>query len=144
MTASMQSNITVREKLYINGEWIKPAGVGMIDVINSTTEEVMGHIPEGAAEDANRAVAAARVAFQAWSATSANERAALLAKIAAGLSARQNEIASIIANEVGMPLPLATAVQAGMPAMVMGYYAKLLGEYSFEEQVGNSLVVREP
>jgi betaine-aldehyde dehydrogenase len=116
----------------------------MLDVINSTTEEVMGRVPEGAAEDINRAVAAARRAFDSWSATSAAERAGFLQKIAAGLAARQNEIAEIIASEVGMPLPLATMVQAGMPAMVMGSYAKLLGDYSFEEQIGNSLVVKEP
>lgn len=144
MEASRQPEISVREKLYVNGDWIEPAGEGMLDVINSTTEEVMGRVPAGAAEDINRAVAAARAAFEMWSATSAAERAGFLQKIAAGLAARQSEIAAIIAREVGMPLPLATMVQAGMPAMVMGSYAKLLGDYSFEEQIGNSLVVKEP
>ena len=144
MTASRQPEVSVREKLYTNGEWVEPAGGGMLDVINSTTEEVMGRVPEGTAEDINRAVAAARRAFDSWSATSAAERAGFLQKISAGLVARQNEIAAIIASEVGMPLPLATMVQAGMPAMVMGSYAKLLGDYSFEEQIGNSLVVKEP
>jgi aldehyde dehydrogenase (NAD+) len=144
MTASRQPEVSVREKLYVNGEWVEPAGKGMLDVINSTTEEVMGRVPEGAAQDINRAVAAARAAFDSWSATPAAERAGFLQKIAAGLVARQNEIAAIIASEVGMPLPLATMVQAGMPAMVMGSYAKLLGDYSFEEQIGNSLVVKEP
>lgn len=144
MTASKQADVTIREKLFINGEWVKPAGTGMLDVINSTTEEVMGRIPEGTPEDVDRAVSAARAAFEPWSATPAKERAAMLAGIASRLSARQNEIAAVIANEVGMPLPLATAVQAGMPAMVMGAYAKMLGDYSFEEQIGNSLVVREP
>jgi aldehyde dehydrogenase (NAD+) len=144
MTASRQPEITVREKLYADGEWVEPAGKGMLDVINSTSEEVMGRVPEGTADDINRAVAAARRAFDSWSVTSAAERAGFLQKIAAGLAARQNEIAAIIASEVGMPLPLATMVQAGMPAMVMGSYAKLLGDYSFEEQIGNSLVVKEP
>lgn len=142
MTASPK--VSVREKLYVNGEWVEPVGKGMLGVINSTTEEVMGSVPEGTAEDINRAVAAARAAFDSWSATPAAERAGCLQKIAAGLVARQNEIAAIIASEVGMPLPLATMVQAGMPAMVMGSYAKLLGEYSFEEKIGNSLVVKEP
>src|SRR5712692_2830863 len=144
MTASPKQEVTVHDKLYLNGEWVEPAGNGMLDVINSTTEEVMGRIPEGTTEDINRAVAAARAAFNSWSATSPAERAGLLQKISAGLAARQNEIAAVIASEVGMPLPLATAVQAGMPAMVMGVYAKLLGEFSFEEQIGNSLVVKEP
>ena len=144
MTASPQPEVIVRETFYVNGEWIKPAGRGTLDVINSTTEEVMGSVPEGTVEDINRAVNAAREAFNSWSATSAAERAGILQKIAAGLAARQNEIAALIASEVGMPLPLATMVQAGMPAMVMGSYAKMLAEYSFEEQIGNSLVVKEP
>jgi betaine-aldehyde dehydrogenase len=143
MTASRKPEVSVHDKLYLNGEWVEPAGEGMLDVINSTTEEVMGRIPEGSPEDVNRAVAAARAAFDSWSVTSATERAGFLQKVSAGLAARQNEIAAIIASEVGMPLPLATAVQAGLPAMVMGSYAKLLGEYSFEEQIGNSLVVKE-
>ena len=143
MTASRQPEVSVHDRLYVNGEWVEPAGEGTLDVINSTTEEVMGRIPEGTPEDVNRAVASARAAFDSWSVTSAAERAGFLQKISAGLAARQSEIAAIIASEVGMPLPLATAVQAGLPAMVMGSYAKLLGEYSFEEQIGNSLVIKE-
>ncbi len=144
MTASPKSEIIVRDKLYVNGEWVEPNGKGALDVINSTTEEVMGRVPEGTAEDIDRAVAAARAAFETWSTTAQGERAAYLQKIAAGLAERQNEIAGIIASEVGMPLPLAAMVQAGMPAMVMGSYAKLLADISFEEQIGNSLVVKEP
>lgn len=144
MTASKPTSVIEQSKLYLNGEWVEPSGSGTLEVINSTTEEVMGRIPEGTPADIDRAVAAARAAFDSWSATPAAERAAFLQKISAGLAARQNEIAEIIASEVGMPLPLATMVQAGMPAMVMGSFAKLLGEYSFEEQIGNSLVLKEP
>ncbi|HWP44736.1 MAG TPA: aldehyde dehydrogenase family protein, partial [Blastocatellia bacterium] len=133
----------IHDRLYVNGQWVEPAGSGLLDAINSTTEEVMGRIPEGTPEDVNRAVAAARAAFDGWSTTPAEKRAAYLQAIAEKLAARKSEIASVISSEVGMPLPLATAVQAGLPATVMGYYAKLLGEYPFEEQVGNSLVVRE-
>lgn len=144
MTASKPTSVKEHSKLYLNGEWVQPSGSGTLEVINSTTEEVMGRIPEGTSEDIDRAVVAARAAFDSWSATPAAERAAFLQKISAGLAARQNEIAEIIASEVGMPLPLATMVQAGMPAMVMGSFAKLLGEYSFEEQIGNSLILKEP
>ena len=148
MTASHKPEVSVHDnihdELYVNGEWVQPTSSRTLDVINSTTEEVMGRIPEGTPEDIDRAVAAARAAFDSWSATSPADRAAFLQKISAGLAARQNEIAEIIASEVGMPLPLATMVQAGMPAMVMGSYAKLLAEYSFEEQIGNSLVLKEP
>ena len=142
MTAS-KPEVKIHDKLYINGEWVEPAGTGLLDVINSTTEEVMGRIPEGTPEDVDRAVAAARAAFDSWSSTTVEERAGFLKRIAEGLGARQGEIAAIIASEVGMPLPLATAVQAGLPAMVMGSFAKLLADYKFEEQIGNSLVVKE-
>jgi acyl-CoA reductase-like NAD-dependent aldehyde dehydrogenase len=144
MTASKPQDVITHDKIYINGEWVEPVGKNLIEVINSTTEEVMGRIPECTTEDVNRAVSAARAAFNTWSVTPVAERAAIIGRIAEGLKNRINEIAGIIANEVGMPLPLATAVQSGMPAMVMGSYAKLLADYQFEEQVGNSLIVKEP
>jgi len=144
MSVSKQAELLVYDKLYVNGHWVAPAGNGTLDVINSTTEEVMGRIPEGTPEDINRAVEAARAAFEGWSTTPVQQRAELLTRMSAGLAARQSEIAAIIAAEVGMTLPLANAVQAGMPAMEMGSYAKLLTEYSFEEQIGNSLVIQEP
>lgn len=144
MTASKQPDVISYDKLYVNGQWIEPAGSNTIDVINSTTEEVMGHIPEGTPEDVDKAVKAARAAFDTWSATSVEERAGYLQSIAAKLGERKSEIAAVIAAEVGMPLPLATAVQAGLPAMVMGSYAKIVSEFAFEEKVGNSVVAREP
>ncbi|HET8677274.1 MAG TPA: aldehyde dehydrogenase family protein [Blastocatellia bacterium] len=144
MTASRKPDVIVHDKLYINGKWVEPAGAGLLDVTNSTTEEVMGRIPEGTAQDVDRAVAAARAAFNSWSETSVDERARMLNSISERLAARQGEIAAVIASEVGMPLPLATAVQAGLPAMVSGSFAKLLADYSFEEQVGNSLIIKEP
>jgi aldehyde dehydrogenase (NAD+) len=144
MEASARTDIKIHDKLYIDGGWVKPHGAGLIDVINSTTEEVMGRIPEGAPEDVDIAVDAAKAAFQGWSALPVEDRARYLQGISERLAARRDEIASVIANEVGMPLPLATAVQAGMPAMVMGSYAKLLGEFQFEEKIGNAHVVKEP
>jgi acyl-CoA reductase-like NAD-dependent aldehyde dehydrogenase len=144
MEATAKSDVKVHDKLYINGQRVKSTGAGTIDVINSTTEDVMGRIPEGTAEDVNSAVAAAKAAFETWSATAVEGRARYLQLIADELTMRKDEIASVIANEVGMPLPLATAVQAGMPAGVMASYAKLLGEFKFEEQIGNAQVVKEP
>lgn len=144
MSASEKLEVKVYDKLYIDGRWVEPVGRGSLEVTNSTTEEVMARIPEATTEDANAAVAAARAAFDSWSATDPAQRAAYLQRIAERLGERRDEIASVIANEVGMPLPLATAVQAGLPAVVMGSFASLVGEYKFEEQVGNSLIVKEP
>jgi aldehyde dehydrogenase (NAD+) len=144
MTAAKESEVKIQDRIYINGEWVRPGGKGMLDVINSTTEEVMARIPDCSAEDVDLAVKAARSAFEPWAATPTDQRAACLQRLADGLVARQGEIAAVIASEVGMPLPLATAVQAGLPARVMASFAKLLGEFAFEEQIGTSLIVREP
>ena len=134
----------IHDKLFINGQWVKSAGTGTIDVINSTTEEVMGSIPEGTADDVNAAVAAAKAAFESWSTTSVEDRRRYLQLIADKLAAKKEEIAALVDAEVGMPVPLATAVQAGMPAMVMGSYAELLNSFQFEETIGKALVVKEP
>ena len=134
----------VRDKLYINGLWAAPKGSKSINVINASTEEVMGRIPEGTEADVDAAVAAARAAFESWSTTPAAERAAYLSEIQEGLKARMEEIGKLIAGEVGMPVKLATMIQAGSPTAIFGMYAKLLGSFAFEEQVGNSLVLREP
>src|SRR5712672_101116 len=95
------TRIPARDQLYVGGEWVDPSGSETIDVINSTTEEVMGTIPAGTPEDADRAVAAAREAFVAWAATSREQRAGYLEAIAAGLSERADEIAATISQELG-------------------------------------------
>ena len=134
----------VRDQLYINGQWTAAKGNKSIDVINASTEEVMGRIPEGGEDDVHAAVAAARAAFDGWAATPAAERAAFLQKIHEGLKARMEEIGKLIAGEVGMPVKLATMIQAGSPTATFGLYAKMLGSFTFEEKVGNSLILREP
>ena len=133
-----------RDKLYINGLWTAPKGGKSIDVINASTEAVMGSVPEGTGDDVSAAVAAARAAFEGWAATPAAERATFLQKIHEGLKARMEEIGKLIAGEVGMPVKLATMIQAGSPTATFGLYARMLGSFAFEEKVGNSLVLREP
>src|SRR3954465_5222873 len=66
----------VRDKLFIGGEWVEPAGDGVLGGIDSTTEQVMGRVPEGTAADVDRAVAAARAAFEEWSQVPLDERVA--------------------------------------------------------------------
>ena len=132
------------DKLYIGGEWTPASGKGSFDVIDASTEEVMGRVPRGDASDADRAVRAARAAFDGWARTPQAERAEYLQKIQAGLGARAQEIAETIAREVGMPLPLSNMIQAGLPTLTFGSAAQLAASYEFEEQAGNSLVIREP
>ncbi|AOJ09879.1 aldehyde dehydrogenase family protein [Burkholderia mayonis] len=132
------------EQFYIGGAWRSSAGKGAIDVIDSGTEAVIGRIPEGSADDAKAAVAAARAAFDGWAATPPAERARYLRKITENLKARSEELAQSITGEVGMPIKLSRAIQVGGPVYNWGAYAKLAETFAFEEQVGNSLVVREP
>jgi betaine-aldehyde dehydrogenase len=134
----------VRDKLYINGQWTPSSGTGMIDVICSSTEEIMARVPEGNAEDVDVAVRAARAAGENWREHPASERATFLQKIQAGLKERAEEIGQIIAREVGMPVNLATIIQAGLPVTVFGTFAGVLLDFPFEERIGNSLVLREP
>jgi acyl-CoA reductase-like NAD-dependent aldehyde dehydrogenase len=141
---AVATELQVKDKLYIDGEWVDPAGTETIDVVNASTEEVMGRIPQGTPEDVDRAVAAARRAFETWSQTPMAERAELLRAIAAGLAARSDEIAATVSQELGMPIGLSKAIQAGLPTMTFTSVPDLLEEITWEEQVGNSLVVREP
>ena len=131
-------------QLYIGGEWVAPAGDGTIEVINASTEEVMGRIPEGTPDDVDRAVAAARAAFDSWSATPLGARVELCSAISLRLQERQEEIAGLIASELGCPIRISMMVQAGLPIMDFGSMAHLVEEIPWEQQIGNSLVVREP
>ena len=131
------------DKIFVNGSWIPSTGTGTLSVIDSATEEVIATIPDGTAADVDAAVAAAKAAFPAWSALSNAERAGYLMKIHAGLEARTDELAETIAREVGMPLALCHRVQVGLPKANFAVTAQLLGTYQFEQEIGNSLVVRE-
>ena len=134
----------VRDRLYIGGEWVEPAGSGTIEVVDSTTEEVIGRVPEGTPEDVARAVAAARRGFDAWSQVPLDERVAACQAIGQKLAARSDEIAALVAREVGMPIGLSKMIQAGLPTMTFSAIPQVAEETVWEEQIGNSLVVREP
>jgi betaine-aldehyde dehydrogenase len=133
-----------RNRFFIGGEWLEPSGRQTIEVHDAGTGEVMGRVALGDEKDVERAVAAAREAFVSWNETSKDKRAEYLEKISAGLKARADEIARLIAQEVGMPLKMSARIQAGLPIANFANYAKLVREFAFEEKVGNSLVVREP
>jgi len=134
----------VRNKLYIGGAWVPSTGSGTIEVVNSTTEEVIGTIPEGTPEDVDRAARAAADAFPEWAASSRDERSKTLARVQESLTARTVDIATLISQEVGMPFTLSNLIQVGLPVMSFAAAAQLATEFPFEEEVGNSLIVREP
>lgn len=131
-------------QLYIDGAWVDPDGTATIDVVNASTEQVMGRIPSGSAVDVDRAVAAAAAAFPAWAATSPKERVGYVQAISEGLAARMDEIATTICGEVGMPMFLSQLIQVGLPQAISGTYPAIADEFPWEETVGSSLVVKEP
>src|SRR5687767_4682566 len=134
----------LRNQLFIGGAWVAPSGRQIIEVFNAGNGDALGRIVLGDEKDVDAAVAAARAALEGWSGGSAEWRAGFLDKISAGLKARADELARLIAQEVGMPLKLAARIQVGLPIANFANYARLLKEFSFEARVGNSLVVREP
>ncbi|MXX28805.1 MAG: aldehyde dehydrogenase family protein, partial [Gammaproteobacteria bacterium] len=133
-----------RQKFYINGEWVEPSTSATLEVINPATEEPIDTIALGGPADVDKAVAAAKAAFETFSQTSREERVALLEQIIATYSARMGEVAAVISQEMGAPMPLANAAQA--PAGVGHFMTTLevLKTFEFEEDIGTSHVVREP
>ncbi len=132
------------DSLYINGQWVPSTGSGRIDVVNASTEEVIDSVPQGTAEDVDKAVRAAREAFQTWSTTSTEDRAKFLRAIAEGLQARSAELVETISKEVGSPTWFSQLAQVGLPGIDVASVADIVENYQFEETVGSSLVVKEP
>ncbi|HWS33553.1 MAG TPA: aldehyde dehydrogenase family protein, partial [Actinoplanes sp.] len=133
-----------RDQHWIGGAFVPPDAPDRIAVENPYTEEVIGHVPAGTAEDVNLAVSAARSAFDGWAATSPADRGAALGRLHRALAARADEIARIVGLELGTPLKIAKAVQAGLPLTVLAGYAELAAHPPVDEVIGNSLVVHEP
>ncbi len=132
------------ESHYYGGAWQAPLGAGAIDVLSSATEAVVGRVPRGTSADVDRAVAAARDGFERWSRVSVEDRAQWLEKLAAALKPRVPHVAEAITHEVGTALSYATKVQVEFPIMMIGMNARFLRNATFEEELGNSLVVKEP
>lgn len=139
-----EANMKERSKLYINGQWVTPAGTSTISVINPCTEEAVTTVAMGNGEDVNRAVAAAKAAFPSWSRTSVAERVSLMSKIIEIMTKRQNEIGDTIATEMGMPAPWSRMIQVGLPIATLGSFIPILENYSFEYAMGRTQIVKEP
>jgi aldehyde dehydrogenase (NAD+) len=136
--------VDVRKELYIGGGWVQPAGAGDIDVIDSRTEDVMGRVPRGGGADVERAVAAARGAFPAWSRTPIADRAAALRALADGLEARGEQLAELMSREVGTPIAISRRVQVGLAVDVFRSMADIACDFPLESRIGTSLLIRQP
>ncbi|MGC4757751.1 aldehyde dehydrogenase family protein [Micromonospora trifolii] len=132
----------------VTGHWIGgetvPSTAGTLPVVNPATGEVVAETPAGTAADVDSAVAAARAAFPAWSATSPQHRADVLRRLGTGLAARTEEIAQAITAEMGSPIGMSRTAQVAFPAAVVESVAGLADDFAWTEEVGNSLIVREP
>ena len=131
-------------QFYINGEWVDPVDPKHLDVINPATEEIIGKIALGNSKDVDKAVAAAKEAFESFSQTSKEERLALMGKIIEIYQSRYDEIAETISSEMGAPLWLSKAAQAATGAGHFGTFMEVLKNYNFDEDKGTTRLRKEP
>ncbi len=131
-------------QFYIDGAWVDPAVAKDFDVINPATEAVAGTISMGGPEDVERAVAAARRAFDGYSRSTPAERLALLERVLAAYKAHYDEIAQAICTEMGAPITLAKGSQTRIGVGHIAAMIDVLKTFRFEELRGNTRLVQEP
>ncbi len=131
-------------KLFIDGRWVEPAIPVALDVINPATEEPFTQIALGSSEDVDRAVAAAKSAFPAFSLWSKQERLTLLRRILSEYKARYEEIARAVSREMGAPIAFARDSQAAAGKAHLIATIEALEDFVFTERRGTTMVVREP
>jgi betaine-aldehyde dehydrogenase len=148
--ATTEESLQTHDRLWIGGEWQKPSSGAVIDVISPFTEEAVGRVPEAREADVDRAVAAAREAFDTgpWPRLSASERADVMGKLQGALQSRAGDLATTITSEMGSPITFSHMGQVLAANMVLAYYVKLAREYPFEEirqgMLGPAIVRQEP
>lgn len=131
-------------QFYIDGAWVDPTTPSTAEVINPATEAASGHISLGSAADVDKAVAAARKAFESWSQTSVKERLDLLLAIQAEYAKRMQEMGEAVTEEMGAPLSLGCGFHTGLGAGHLQTVIEVLQAFKFEEQRGATLIRREP
>ncbi|MDX1499190.1 MAG: aldehyde dehydrogenase family protein [Woeseiaceae bacterium] len=136
----------MREMLqfYIDGKWVDPVEPKPLDVINPATEEVCGRISIGSAADVDKAVAAARRAFDSFSQTTREERLALLEAILEEFKKRYEDVARAVMEEMGAPWEVANGPQAGSGPQHIKATIRALKTLEFEERNRDTLIVKEP
>lgn len=132
------------DKLYINGQWVAPNSKDTIKVTDPSTEEICGEVPSGNDDDVNAAIKAAKEAFKTWGQSSAADRSALIKKLSEKVTENMAKIGELCALELGTPLQLSVAVHGGMGVGVVSSYIDVPFEMEKEEQLGNSIIVKEP
>lgn len=131
-------------RFYIDGEWVEPCVSKTLEVIDPSTEQPAGTIALGSAADVQRAVTAARGAFASFSQTSKTERIDLLKRIVDILKRRNDELGDVISREMGAPLAMARAEQAGIGATHFEQTIKAIETFAFDYMQGSTRIVHEP
>lgn len=131
-------------EFYIDGKWVAPAKPKTLDVYNPATEEVFGQISAGSSADVDAAVAAAKAAFPTWSATSREERLALLGSIVAQYQKRLPDLAAVITEEMGAPASLSQNAQAPVGLSHFMTAIEVLKTFEFEQDKGTTRISRVP
>jgi aldehyde dehydrogenase (NAD+) len=136
------------QRLFIGGEWVEPAGTGTIDVISPHSEELVGRVPEGTSADIDRAVAAARDAFDngEWPRLSPEERIAAVQKFSEVYAAHIPDMAAVVTEEMGSPITFSNLAQSPAPWMMLNTFLQIAAEYPWEERrqgvLGSDVIVR--
>ena len=131
-------------QFYIDGKWVEPSHVRDFSVINPAREEPIATISMGSAADVDKAVAAAKRAFESYSETTVKDRLALLARIIEVYQSRMDQMAETISQEMGAPIGLARAAQAPAGLAHLSEIINVLGHFQFEELKGSTLMRKEP
>lgn len=147
MTSSIGEHIARSghlERLFIDGEWVLPQGQGRASVIDPSTEEPVAQVALGNAQDVEKAVAAARRAFAAWSVSTPQSRSALLTRVHALILERTELFAQAISLEMGSAITTARAAQVPIAAEHIRVARDIVASYPFVTERDGMAIVREP
>lgn len=138
------------DRLFIDGEWVKPSGTDQISVVSPSSEQILARVPAGGRADVDRAVAAARKAFDAgpWPRMTLDERIGILLRFRDAYRSRQEEMAELITAEMGSPISQSRAIQVTAPLAILENYVDVAREYPFTSVrrsiTGTSVVSQDP
>jgi aldehyde dehydrogenase (NAD+) len=131
-------------QFYIDGKWVSPSKAHDFEVINPANEQPIATISLGSSSDVDKAVAAAKSAFESYSEATVEERLALLRRIIEIYKAKSEAMAETISQEMGCPISLARAAQTPAGLGHLFEIVKVLEQFKFEDLKGSTLMRKEP
>ncbi|MFB4426347.1 aldehyde dehydrogenase family protein [Streptomyces sp. QL37] len=133
-----------RDAIFIDGKWVESEGDGVLTVVDPATEEPIATVPRGHTADVDRAARAAARAFETWSHSSAEERAAVITRIADILEAKAEELTRSTVREIGTPIALARRSHVAAPINDLRIAAASIKDILWEERFDDTIVRRIP